>query len=84
MEMMMGGGPEQKAFGYAAKDSSGLLSPFHFTRRANGDRDITMKVLYCGICHSDLDMITNKHGISSYPIVPGSISIEQILFCSCV
>jgi len=23
----------QKAFGWAARDSSGILSPFHFTRR---------------------------------------------------
>ncbi|KAF8029785.1 hypothetical protein BT93_E2269 [Corymbia citriodora subsp. variegata] len=61
----------QRAFGYAARDPSGALSPFSFTRRPNGDRDITMKILYCGICHTDLDVIKNKHGISSYPIVPG-------------
>lgn len=27
--------------------------------------------MYCGICHSDLHMIKNEWGISSYPIVPG-------------
>ncbi|CAL5356582.1 unnamed protein product [Camellia sinensis] len=61
----------QKAIGWAALDSSGILSPFHFTRRANGDNDITMKILYCGICHSDLHMTTNEFGISSYPMIPG-------------
>ncbi|KAG5254746.1 mannitol dehydrogenase [Salix suchowensis] len=61
----------QKAFGWAAKDSSGILSPFHFTRRVNGDNDITIKILFCGICHSDLHIARNDFGISTYPAVPG-------------
>ncbi|KAJ0081695.1 hypothetical protein Patl1_11384 [Pistacia atlantica] len=61
----------QIAFGWAATDSSGILHPFHFTRRANGHNDITIKILYCGICHSDLHLIKNDFGIFSYPIVPG-------------
>ncbi|KAJ0016934.1 hypothetical protein Pint_11233 [Pistacia integerrima] len=40
----------QRAFGWAASDSSGTLHPFYFTRRANGENDITLKILYCGIC----------------------------------
>ncbi|CAK9161574.1 unnamed protein product [Ilex paraguariensis] len=62
---------KQKAFGWAVRDSSGIFSPFHFTRRANGENDITMKILYCGICHSDLHMAKNEVGISLYPMVPG-------------
>ncbi|KAJ6949853.1 hypothetical protein NC651_003741 [Populus alba x Populus x berolinensis] len=61
----------QKAFGWAARDSSGILSPFHFTRRANGDNDITIKILYCGICHSDLHIARNDFGFAIYPVVPG-------------
>ncbi|KAJ0081325.1 hypothetical protein Patl1_11393 [Pistacia atlantica] len=38
--------------------------------KANGENDITIKILYCGICHSDLHLIKNNFGISSYPIVP--------------
>ncbi|RVW75062.1 putative mannitol dehydrogenase [Vitis vinifera] len=60
---------DHKAFGWAATDSSGLLSPFHFARRSNGDDDITMRILYCGICHTDLGMLRNHHGISLYPLV---------------
>ncbi|KAM0952782.1 putative cinnamyl-alcohol dehydrogenase [Dioscorea sansibarensis] len=63
---------EQKpAFGWAARDSSGVLSPFDFTRRSNGDEDVTLKVLYCGICHTDLGIIKNEFGNSMYPVVPG-------------
>ncbi|OWM66185.1 hypothetical protein CDL15_Pgr013402 [Punica granatum] len=67
--------PEQehpvKAFGWAARDSCGHLSPFKFSRRATGDKDVTFKVLYCGICHSDLHCIKNEWRDSVYPMVPG-------------
>ncbi|KAK3025590.1 hypothetical protein RJ639_042629 [Escallonia herrerae] len=72
---MAGKSPEEehpvKAFGWAAKDSSGVFSPFKFSRRATGEKDVRFKVLYCGICHSDLAMVKNEWGMSQYPIVPG-------------
>ncbi|KAK4429433.1 8-hydroxygeraniol dehydrogenase [Sesamum alatum] len=60
-----------KAFGWAARDPSGVLSPFDFSRRPTTDRDVQFKVLYCGICHSDLHGIKNEWGFTKYPIVPG-------------
>ncbi|XP_042487251.1 probable mannitol dehydrogenase [Macadamia integrifolia] len=60
-----------KAFGWAARDPSGVLSPFRFSRRATGDEDVTFKVMYCGICHSDLHFLKNEWGFSIYPMVPG-------------
>ncbi|KAF3959464.1 hypothetical protein ACB098_02G140700 [Castanea mollissima] len=61
----------KKAFGWAAKDTSGHLSPLQFSRRATGEKDVTFKILYCGICHSDLHMAKNEWGMSTYPLVPG-------------
>ncbi|KAK4585055.1 hypothetical protein RGQ29_022643 [Quercus rubra] len=61
----------RKACGWAARDSSGILSPFKFSRRATGEKDVTFKILYCGICHSDLHMVKNEWGVSTYPLVPG-------------
>ncbi|MCD7462108.1 8-hydroxygeraniol dehydrogenase [Datura stramonium] len=79
-----------KAFGWAARDSSGVLSPFNFSRRygfyknknkktkATRENDVQFKVLYCGICHSDLHMIKNEWGNAKYPIVPGCTNdLEQ-------
>ncbi|KAI3464775.1 hypothetical protein Pfo_021438 [Paulownia fortunei] len=60
-----------KAVGWAARDPSGVLSPLKFARRATGDRDVQFKVLYCGICHSDLHSIKNEWGYSQYPLIPG-------------
>ncbi|KAL2503928.1 Cinnamyl alcohol dehydrogenase 7 [Abeliophyllum distichum] len=60
-----------KAFGWAARDTTGILSPFNFSRRATGEHDVQFKILYCGICHSDLHSVKNEWGFTQYPIVPG-------------
>ncbi|CAN8328443.1 unnamed protein product [Cochlearia groenlandica] len=60
-----------EAFGWAARDSSGHLSPFVFSRRETGEKDVRMKVLFCGICHTDLSMAKNEWGFTTYPLVPG-------------
>ncbi|KAL1326854.1 hypothetical protein HN51_036978 [Arachis hypogaea] len=59
------------AFGWAATDTSGQLSPFHFSRRENEADDVTLKILFCGVCHSDLHTIKNDWGFTTYPVVPG-------------
>ncbi|KAL9245624.1 hypothetical protein vseg_019251 [Gypsophila vaccaria] len=61
----------QKAFGWAARDTSGVLSPFDFSRRQTGEDDVTMEVLYCGMCHSDLHFVKNEWGNARYPAIPG-------------
>ncbi|KAK6115149.1 hypothetical protein DH2020_007418 [Rehmannia glutinosa] len=60
-----------KAVGWAARDPSGFLSPLKFARRATGERDVQFKVLYCGICHSDLHSVKNEWGSAQYPLIPG-------------
>ncbi|CAB4314372.1 unnamed protein product [Prunus armeniaca] len=74
--------PEQEhpveAFGWAARDTTGHLSPFNFSRRATGDEDVRFKVLYCGICHTDLSSIKNEWGICTYPIVPGHELVGEV------
>ncbi|XP_041021695.1 probable cinnamyl alcohol dehydrogenase 6 [Juglans microcarpa x Juglans regia] len=61
----------QKVSGWAAHDSSGKITPYIFTRRENGINDVTIRILYCGICHTDLHQARNDWGITMYPIVPG-------------
>ncbi|KAI5662469.1 hypothetical protein M9H77_21792 [Catharanthus roseus] len=57
------------AYGWAARDSSGILSPFKFPE--GWDHDVRIKILYCGICHSDLQAVKNEMDFTAYPIVPG-------------
>ncbi|XP_015069313.1 probable mannitol dehydrogenase [Solanum pennellii] len=74
----------QKAFGWAARDPSGVLSPFHFSRRENGNDDVTVKIHYCGVCHSDLHTLKNEWGFTKYPILPGHeiVGIVTAVGCS--
>ncbi|CAN6539181.1 unnamed protein product [Malus baccata var. baccata] len=61
----------QTVSGWAAHDSSGEVTPFVFKRRENGINDVTIKILYCGICHTDLHFAKNDWGMTMYPVVPG-------------
>ncbi|GFP96220.1 geraniol dehydrogenase 1 [Phtheirospermum japonicum] len=67
-----------KACGWAARDTSGVFSPFNFSRRATGEHDVQFKVLYCGVCHSDLHMVKNEWGMTQYPIVPGHEIVGEV------
>ncbi|CAA0816115.1 Probable cinnamyl alcohol dehydrogenase 9 [Striga hermonthica] len=59
------------AIGWGTKDSSGILTPLKFTRRATGHKDVQFKVMFCGVCHSDLHLIKNDWGFANYPMIPG-------------
>ncbi|KAK9271777.1 hypothetical protein L1049_002141 [Liquidambar formosana] len=39
--------------------------------RENGNDDVTLKILFCGVCHSDLHYLKNEWGITMFPLVPG-------------
>lgn len=61
--------------GFAVHSSDGKFQPYKFTRHAVGDNDVLIKILYAGICHSDIHAARDeqrKQGLSTlYPMVPG-------------
>jgi uncharacterized zinc-type alcohol dehydrogenase-like protein len=61
----------KKVTAYAAYAPREALRPFEFTLGALGAEQVDVKVEFCGICHSDLSMIHNDWGMSTYPLVPG-------------
>ena len=65
--------------GYAASDNKSPLAPFAFSRREPGATEITVEVLYCGVCHSDLHMARNEWGQSIYPMVPGHEIVGRVI-----
>ncbi|KAI8013409.1 putative cinnamyl alcohol dehydrogenase 1 [Camellia lanceoleosa] len=69
----MSSGREMKedCHGWAARDPSGLLSPYKFGRRVVGSDDVSLKITHCGVCYADVVWTKNKHGDSKYPVVPG-------------
>lgn len=68
MESEIGTG---NCLGWAARDPSGTLSPYKFDRREPRSDDVSLKILYSGICYADVVWTRNKFGDSKYPLVPG-------------
>jgi uncharacterized zinc-type alcohol dehydrogenase-like protein len=60
-----------KVKAFAAKSAKAALEPFEYETGPLGPHEVEIKVSHCGVCHSDICMIDNDWGISSYPIVPG-------------
>lgn len=65
--------------GYAIKSATSPFEPFHFTRREVGAHDVLIKILYCGICHSDIHQAHNEWKNSTYPMVPGHEIVGRVL-----
>ncbi|KVI10808.1 hypothetical protein Ccrd_010790, partial [Cynara cardunculus var. scolymus] len=70
---------ERKTVGWAATDPSGVLSPYTFPLRNTGAEDVFIKVICCGVCHTDLHQIKNDLGMSNYPMVPGHEVVGEVV-----
>lgn len=68
-----------KVNAYAAEKKGGHLQPFSYELPEIGPEEVDIKVSYCGICHSDLSMIHNEWGMSSYPLVPGHEIVGEVI-----
>jgi len=47
------------------------LLPFRYTPGDLGAQEVEIGITHCGICHSDIHLISNDWGISQYPFIPG-------------
>ena len=57
--------------GYAAHAAGSELLPFHYDPGKLAAREVEIAISHCGICRSDLHLISNDWGISQYPFIPG-------------
>ena len=64
--------------GYAVHDAKDTLAPFDFDRREPGPHDVQFKILFCGVCHSDIHQVRNEWGNSIYPMVPGHEIVGKV------
>jgi hypothetical protein len=44
-----------------------------------GAEEVEIAVEYCGICHSDVSMLDNEWGMTTYPLVPGHEAVGRSL-----
>mmetsp|Transcript_10780 Transcript_10780/g.21627 ORF Transcript_10780/g.21627 Transcript_10780/m.21627 type:complete len:377 (-) Transcript_10780:204-1334(-) len=60
---------------FAAKQSGAPLEHFAFERRDPGPGDVEIRILYCGVCHSDIHQARSEWVAvgkgSEFPMVPG-------------
>ncbi|WP_299768229.1 NAD(P)-dependent alcohol dehydrogenase [uncultured Dokdonia sp.] len=68
-----------KVHAYAATEAKGKLTPFTYELGTLGSEEVDIKVHYCGLCHSDMSMINNDWGMSTYPLVPGHEVIGEVI-----
>lgn len=57
--------------GYVALTANSPLVPWQFQRRQLHAEDVLIKILYSGICHSDIHQVREEWGESLFPMVPG-------------
>jgi uncharacterized zinc-type alcohol dehydrogenase-like protein len=68
-----------KIQGLAAKNPGADLEPYSYEVESPQNFKCIIKVLACGICHSDLHMIDNDWEMTNYPIVPGHEVIGEVI-----
>lgn len=64
---------------YAALKAGAPLTPYEYDPGPLGHHQVEIEIDYCGICHSDLSMIDNEWGMSSYPLVPGHEVVGRVV-----
>lgn len=56
---------------YAAKAQAAPLEHFEYDLPELGMHEVDIKVTHCGVCHTDLSMLKNDFGMTTFPFVPG-------------
>jgi uncharacterized zinc-type alcohol dehydrogenase-like protein len=63
---------------YAATEAGGKLQTFEYDPGPLADDGVEIDVKACGICHSDLSMLNNEWGMTSFPFVPGHEAVGTV------
>ncbi len=64
---------------HAATQPGNTLVPYEYDPGPLGRGEVEVQVETCGICHSDLSMLQNDWGQTTYPLVPGHEAIGIIV-----
>lgn len=65
--------------GYAALSPKSPLVPFAYEAPPLQPYEVLLKVSHCGVCRTDLHMIDNNWGRSTYPLLPGHEVVGHIV-----
>lgn len=62
-----------------ARDAANPLTSGTINLRPLQQQDVSIEILYCGVCHSDLHMARNEWAVSRYPLVPGHEIVGRVV-----
>lgn len=63
---------------YASQAQGQPPAPWQYEPRAARPDDVTIEILYCGVCHTDIHFVDNDWGMTQYPVVPGHEIIGRV------
>lgn len=64
--------------GLAVHAAGAELLPYHYDPGDLGPQEVEIAITHCGICHSDLHLISNDWGMSQYPFIPGHEIVGKV------
>ncbi len=64
---------------YAALVGKGPLVPHVITRRAPAANDVTIEILFSGICLTDIHQVSEDWGPAKFPMVPGHEIVGRVV-----
>ncbi|MER6979082.1 alcohol dehydrogenase catalytic domain-containing protein, partial [Streptomyces carpinensis] len=64
---------------FGAREAGQPLAPVTLERRDVGPHDVRIDILYCGICHSDMNFVDGSFGpLPVSPLVPGHEIVGRV------
>ena len=63
---------------FSTTSAASPLSAATIERRTPTATDVQIKILYCGVCHSDLHFARNEWHFTQYPAVPGHEIVGKV------
>jgi len=63
---------------YAAQSPGSTPAPWQYESREPRPDDVSIEVLYCGVCHTDIHFVEDDWGMTTYPVVPGHEIIGRV------
>ena len=64
---------------WQASEAGGKLQAAERPLLEPAANELVLEVLHCGLCHSDLSMLNNHWGITSYPLIPGHEVVGRVV-----
>ena len=60
----------------AAFERDGAIAPWSFQRRAVRPNDVALRILFCGVCHTDIHSV--HKWAQEFPVVPGHEIVGEV------